>query len=66
MVLSPQNSGKYLSRSWAEARADAYEHRDTYTAAELAYLEVPDVTVPEEAYLDAAGHDIRARPECGG
>lgn len=65
MVLSPQNSGKYLSRSWAEARADAYEHRDTYTATELAWLEVPAVTVPDEAYLDAAGHDIRGRPEVG-
>jgi len=66
MVLSPQNSGKYLSRSWASDRADAFENRETYTADELAYLEVPDVTVPEEAYLDAAGHDIRNRPECGG
>jgi len=65
LVLSTQNNGKYLSRSWAADRADAYEHRDTYTAAELTWLEVPDVTVPEEAFLDAAGNDIRNRPEVG-
>lgn len=65
MVLSPQNSGKYLSRSWAEARADAFENREMYTADELTRLEVPVVTVPEGAYIDAAGHDIRNRPEVG-
>jgi hypothetical protein len=62
MVLSPQNSGKYLSRSWAEARADA---PIAHVADELTWLEVPVVTVPEGAYIDAAGHDIRNRPEVG-
>ena len=66
MALSPQNSGKYLSRSWASDRADAFEDRDRYTADELAYLEVPGVTVPERLFLMPDGTDVRDRPECGG
>lgn len=52
MVLTTQNCGKYLTRSWAADRADAMEHPDRYTAAEKAWLEVPAVTVPE-SYFDA-------------
>jgi hypothetical protein len=78
MVLSPQNSGKYLSRTWASARADAVEHPGAYTAAELAWLEVPAGLVPSEYFMsettpvDPAGvpteYDIRDpkyRPEVG-
>ena len=78
MVISTQGSGKYLSRTWAADRADAAEHPETYTAAELAWLEVPAGLVPSEYFLsettpvDPEGvpteYDIRDpayRPEVG-
>lgn len=79
MVISTQSSGgKYLSRTWAADRADAAEHPETYTAAELAWLEVPAGLVPSEYFLsettpvDPTGvpteYDIRDpkyRPEVG-
>ena len=77
MVLSSQNCGKYLSRSWAADRADAVEHPEAYTAAELAWLEVPAGLVPSEYFLSETTpmdggtpteYDIRDpkyRPECG-
>jgi hypothetical protein len=77
LVLTLQTCGKYLSRSWAADRDDAMEHRDRYTAAELAFLEVPAVTVPE-SYFEAETtptdggtpvpydlRDPRYRPEVG-
>ena len=52
MVISTQSSGgKYLSRTWAADRADAAERPETYTAAELAWLEVPAGLVPSEYFL---------------
>jgi hypothetical protein len=78
LVLSTQNNGKYLSRSWAADRADAVEHPGAYTATELAWLEVPAGLVPSEYFLsettpvDPAGvpteydiRDPRYRPEVG-
>jgi hypothetical protein len=40
MVLSSQNSGKYLTKTWQKERNSALMDSTKYTAAELAYLEV--------------------------
>jgi hypothetical protein len=76
MVLSLQNSGKYLSRSWIRERAAAMETPAIYTAAQLTYYEVPAITVPQSAFVaqttpfepdgTARDYDIRLRPETGG
>lgn len=79
MVLGTRMSGgQYLSRTWAADRADAVEHPGAYTAAELAWLEVPAGLVPSEYFLsettpvDPTGtpteydtRDPRYRPEVG-
>jgi len=77
MVISTQGSGKYLSRTWAADRADAAGNPGAYTAAELAWLEVPVGLVPSEYFLSETTpidggtpteYDIRDpkyRPECG-
>ena len=77
MVISTQGSGKYLSRTWAADRADAVEHPGAYTAAELAWLEVPAGLVPSEYFLSETTpvdggtpteyniRDPKYRPECG-
>jgi hypothetical protein len=77
MVISTQGSGKYLSRTWAADRADAAGNPGAYTAAELAWLEVPAGLVPSEYFLSETTpvdggtpteYDIRDpkyRPECG-
>lgn len=52
MVLGTRMSGgQYLSATWAADRADAAEHPETYTATELAWLEVPAGLVPSEYFL---------------
>jgi hypothetical protein len=77
MVLGTQGSGKYLSRTWAADRADAAGNPGAYTAAELAWLEVPAGLVPSEYFLSettpidggtSTEYDIRDpkyRPEVG-
>ncbi|HIH03779.1 MAG TPA: hypothetical protein HA263_08025 [Methanoregulaceae archaeon] len=63
-MLSPRTSGgQYLSRTWARDRAEAIEHPEAFTAAELERLEVPAGAIPTEYFLDANGNDIRDRPE---
>ena len=80
MVLGTRmGGGQYLSATWAADRADAVENPTNYTAAELAWLEVPAGLVPSEYFLsettpvDPEGvpteydiRDPRYRPECGG
>lgn len=79
MVLGTRMSGgQYLSATWAADRADAAEHPEDYTTADLAWLEVPAGLVPSEYFLsettpvDPTGvpteYDIRDpkyRPEVG-
>jgi len=78
MVLCSQNSGRYLSRTWAHDRADAMEHPENYTSEQLARLEIPAgvapnglfdaVTTPLDPKSTPHSYDIRDpryRPEVG-
>ncbi|HQJ88739.1 MAG TPA: hypothetical protein PLY91_09390 [Methanoregulaceae archaeon] len=63
MVLHTRNTGKYLSRSWNAERARAMENPDLYSAADLAYYEVPAVVVGNDAFLaDTAPVDPATSP----
>ncbi len=82
MVLTTQNSGKYLSKKWHEMREKALtKGREGFTDEELEYLEVPDAPTvspndPEVFMIETdpvdpgdgqvKKVDIRERPGKGG
>jgi hypothetical protein len=79
MTLTTQNSGKYLTKRWHEARAKAIEDRTQFSAEELEWLELsPDdgwgkfnkdnfkmMTQPIDQFGTPKTYDIRTRDECG-
>lgn len=46
-MLSSQNDGKYLSKRWAELRAQALTNPEDFTAWELEWLEISPGTPRE-------------------